>query len=130
MKDETHVSRRNFIQRLSLLGSAGAFLAACGGDEAQSTTDPAAAPGDAATSTAAADPCDDLSALSEADRQQAVQMRQTLGYVSETPDEDKRCDNCQFWQVPEGTAPCGGCQLIKGPIHPAGYCNSWAARVS
>ena len=84
----------------------------------------------AAGGTTAADPCNDLSALSEADRQQAQQMRQTLGYVSETPYEDKRCDNCQFWQAPVGSAPCGGCQLIKGPIHAEGYCNSWAAPVS
>ena len=27
-----------------------------------------------------------------------------------------------------GKNECGGCTLVKGPIHPQGYCNSWAAK--
>jgi hypothetical protein len=52
-------------------------------------------------------------------------MRVTLKYVAVTPEPEKRCDNCKFWTAPEGGNPCGGCQLIKGPIHPGGYCTSW-----
>ena len=53
-------------------------------------------------------------------------MRNSLQYVDNSPYPEKLCKNCEFWQ-PEGAAECGGCQLIKGPIHPMGYCTSWVA---
>lgn len=111
MSDST-VSRRDFLMRCAALGAAGSVLSACGGDS--STADGGGA-------------CSDVSALSPADAQQRQAMAQTLNYVEETPIPEKRCDNCKFWQPAEGGAACGGCQLIKGPINPAGYCTSWVA---
>ena len=59
-----------------------------------------------------------------------VQMRETLAYVEESTVPEKNCENCQLFIVAEAGAACGGCQIIKGPIAPGGYCNSWAAKVS
>jgi hypothetical protein len=75
---------------------------------------------------AAADQCNDVTGLTEAE----VQMRQTLAYVDASPHADKLCSNCQLYIPAEEGAPCGGCQIIKGPIAPGGYCTSWAAKVS
>ena len=116
---KSDLTRRDFLARFSGLGAvalgSSALLSACGGGESQP-----AAEGEAAT--AAADACGDLTGLTDAE----IQMRTSLQYVAETPDPAKRCDNCALWVVPEGGSACGGCQLIKGPIAPAGYCMSWA----
>ncbi len=63
--------------------------------------------------------CTDVSALSEAEKK----TRESLGYVDKSPHPAKLCANCNLFQASgEG---CGGCTVIKGPIHPNGYCNSW-----
>ena len=56
-----------------------------------------------------------------------LQTRQALGYVDVTPQPEKRCDNCRFYNRTGGA--CGGCQLFQGPVLAQGYCNSWAAMV-
>lgn len=129
MSDSSHASRRAFLQRLSALGLAGlggsTLLAGCGGGGEQPTTTDDQATAD--TEAGGDDfTCTDTSGLTEAE----VQMRETLAYVDETPFPDKRCDNCQLYLPPEAGAQCGGCQVLKGPVHPQGYCNSWAAQVS
>ena len=68
--------------------------------------------------------CTDTSGLSPAE----LTMRQSQEYTDDSPFEDKVCDNCRFWQPPAEQNACGGCQVIKGPIHPKGYCKLWAAR--
>ena len=96
------------------------MLAACGGgDSSQAPASQAAAP---EAPAAKADTCDDLTGLTD----QEKQMRTQLQYVAETPDAAKPCDACALWVVPEGGSACGGCTLIKGPIAPKGYCMSWA----
>ena len=127
---QKEVTRRSFLARASVLGLAamgtGAVLTACGGgSESGSSGGEAAAPPEPAPSVAA-EGCNDLSGLTDPD----VQMRQTLAYVDESTFADKNCANCQLYIVPEGGATCGGCQIIKGPIAPDGYCTSWAAKVS
>ena len=57
-------------------------------------------------------------------------MRNTLNYVSESPIPDQLCSNCQFYNEPETGEVCGGCQLFAGPVHPDGYCTSWAAQAT
>ncbi|MBW2629495.1 MAG: high-potential iron-sulfur protein [Deltaproteobacteria bacterium] len=42
-------------------------------------------------------------------------------------DQQQSCSNCAFYKVGKENQ-CGGCTLVKGPIHPLGYCNSWAAK--
>ncbi len=130
MKDEKSISRRHFIQRISLLGvagvGAGALLSACGGGGGEQAADTGAATeGGAETQADAAFSCTDTAGLTEGE----VQTRQNLKYVDQTPEAGKLCNNCQFWQ-PDAPieGPCGGCQIVKGPIHPEGYCTSWVAK--
>ncbi|MDX1548252.1 MAG: high-potential iron-sulfur protein [Rhodothermales bacterium] len=131
MKDDQSLSRRNFLQRLGVLGAAGlgasSLLAACGGDdagEADMDADAGMDAGDDAMTTAS---CDDVANLTEAQVQQRQQAIQNLEYVAETPQEGKVCSNCQLYQADAYANPCGGCQIIPGPVAADGYCNSWVA---
>ena len=121
--DNKDISRRDFIQRLTIFGAAGigagSLLSACGGGEQT----PAATP--AEEQTAEAFTCTDTSGITDAERT----AREALNYVDTSTIEGKRCDNCALWQDPADGAQCGGCLTIKGPIHPAGYCDIWAAKV-
>ncbi len=123
MNEQNNVSRRAFLQRISAMSAlgvgAGTLLSACGGEKTS---------GEAAETQSAqtGGQCTDLTGLTEAE----IQARQTLGYVDESPYPEKLCNNCQFWIVPEGGAYCGGCQILKGPVAPEGYCNSWAAQLT
>jgi hypothetical protein len=68
--------------------------------------------------------CDDISGLSKED----AQLRATLEYRDRSPyDEAKNCSKCAFF-VAGGKDQCGQCTVVKGPIDPRGYCNSWAAK--
>ena len=53
-------------------------------------------------------------------------MRRSLNYVDRTANASQRCDNCQLYIQPTSEGACGGCQLPLGPVHPAGWCSSWA----
>ncbi len=66
--------------------------------------------------------CSDSPGLVLADRS----LRQSLGYVEQSPLAEQRCSGCA--QYIGGTLSCGTCKLLKGPIHPAGYCKVWAAK--
>jgi hypothetical protein len=116
--NDNKITRKSFLRNVSILGAttfgASALISACG----RSEPEPDAA-------TAADDPCGDTSGLSEAD----LNMRRNLQYVHETPYPEQRCDNCQLWLEPE-SGPCGGCALFRGPVNPAGWCNSWVATQS
>jgi hypothetical protein len=68
------------------------------------------------------DPCNDLTGLTEADKQLRIEFK----YIGKTPYPEKRCDNCLFWTAPPEGEKCGGCQLMSGPFNPAGYCDQWA----
>ena len=68
--------------------------------------------------------CQDVSGLSEGD----AELRAALEYVDRSPYEGTRsCVNCAFF-VAGKKDQCGQCTLVKGPIHPLGYCNSWAVK--
>ncbi len=69
----------------------------------------------------AEDPCTDTSNLSPSD----LQTRTTFQYKGKSPYQDKYCTLCQFFIPPKGGAQCGTCQVVKGPINPDGYCNSF-----
>jgi len=125
------MNRREFIQRagvystagIALLGTA-ALLTGCGseekaadmGSQAKKTID---------TVKKEVDPCNDLSGLSAAE----VQTRETFEYVAFEEKVEERCTTCNFWIPAKDAAPCGGCTLVKGPIHPNGGCMSWVAKV-
>ena len=125
MKSE--MSRKEFLRLMFLgiaAGAGGSLLASCSKEEetAQTSTPPSGDAPKTASKPAAADPCSDVSGLSELD----LKMRnETLQYVAVSPEPDKICDNCKFWVPPEAGQTCGGCTLIKGPINPKGYCTSW-----
>lgn len=108
------ISRKDFLFKGLVTGAAvagaGAILAACKKEEQA-----AEAPGVF---------CDDTTGLSPED----IQQRKNLQYVEKTADPAKRCDNCALYVAPEPGASCGACNLLKGPINPAGYCTSWVQK--
>jgi len=53
-----------------------------------------------------------------------LQVRTTLGYVDASPDAAKTCAKCQQYVPAE---PCGSCKVVKGAIHPQGYCRVFVA---
>lgn len=115
MKEDNLLSRRAFVRQLSAVGFAGVFLSACGSE--QQSEDEASTQAADATS-----PCSDLSGLTSAE----IQVREDLDYVSDSPQANQVCSNCQFWLTPESGKECGGCVVMEGPVHPEGFCNSWA----
>jgi hypothetical protein len=104
------MGRRDMAKRaLMVLGAAAiapSVLAACGGEES----------GGGLT-------CTDTSGLQPAE----ITARQSQAYVDASPHADKRCNNCRFYQAGQANA-CGTCQVVRGPIHPQGYCNLWVAQ--
>jgi hypothetical protein len=68
--------------------------------------------------------CKDVSSLGEGD----LELRSALEYRDLSPHgEQKSCSSCAFYKAGKKDA-CGQCTLVRGPIHPLGYCNSWAAK--
>ena len=130
--DNKDITRRDFIQRVTLFGAAGvgasSLLAACGGCEQPAATPEPEAPAAAPDPPAAAEgfTCTDTTGLTE----QELAARTTLNYVDKSTMEGKQCDNCALWVAAAEGAQCGGCQTIKGPIHPMGYCDIWSAQTA
>ena len=101
------ISRRVFLVRGATLGAAvGASVVAlgCGGEEGLN--------------------CTDTSSLTPPEQA----TRSNLAYVDASPHgAAKNCLNCNFYEA-AAEGQCGGCTLVKGPINPQGYCNSWAEK--
>ncbi len=55
-----------------------------------------------------------------------AKVREALLYTDRSPDPQKLCNGCQQY-LPNTDADCGGCKLMKGLIHPAGYCAAFSA---
>jgi hypothetical protein len=104
---EKHITRRVSLQLLVGAPIAAAILSACG-----KKTEP--------------DSCQDVSALSDAEKT----GRTALQYTDKSPQADKHCSACNFWQPNSDPAQCGGCKLVKGPIHPKGYCTAFAPKTT
>ena len=102
---ENQPSRRAMLGLLAATPWVPALLAGCG-----KKTEP--------------DSCQDVSALGDAEKT----ARSALQYTDTGP-ADKQCNKCNFWQAPADPAQCGGCQLVKGPIHPKGSCTAFAVKV-
>lgn len=104
------LSRRTFGKFVVGAGAAAAgaaLLVACGKSQP-------------ATATFA---CTDTAGLDEA----GVGTRIDNEYTDHTPIPAKHCSNCVLF-VPAAADACGTCQVVKGPIHPGGYCKLWAAK--
>lgn len=70
------------------------------------------------------DSCNDVSGLSDAEKT----ARSALQYTDKSPHPDKRCELCNLYQPPGDPSQCGSCQVVKGPIHPKGYCTAFVAK--
>lgn len=103
---KTTISRREMLGhtvKLAVIGSAPVLFNACTKPELH---------------------CEDVSGLSQND----LKLRTDLEYRDVSPHgEDKTCTTCAFYRAGQKNE-CGQCTLVKGPIHPMGYCNSWAAK--
>ncbi len=122
------ISRRNFLLKMSAasgvsLGMAG-ILTGCGGGGESETADlePVAETPVVAEEVS----CTDVSGLTESE----ASMRDALSYVDTSTEEGKTCANCALYTVAADGENCGGCTLLKGPIHPEGYCISWAVQTA
>ncbi|MBI38910.1 MAG: high-potential iron-sulfur protein [Leptospiraceae bacterium] len=108
-------SRKDFLKRGLVAGAAiagaGTFLSYC------------RKPADEGSDQAALS-CDDTTGLSEAD----IATRTQNGYVDISSKAGQTCSNCALYTQPTGGSSCGGCQAVKGPINPAGWCNLWVAQ--
>ena len=116
------LTRRNFIQRLTVVGAAtvgASYLVACGGGASEGGE------GTEGGEAMALD-CSDVSALSA--EQQAT--RTALQYVEASDVEGQNCANCQQYQAPATEGSCGACLVVPGTINAAGHCSSWAEKVS
>jgi len=102
---ETKLSRRAALQILGAVPVMSAALAACGKKEGP-------------------DSCSDVSALSDAEKT----ARSALQYVDHSAQPDKHCNNCNLFQAPADPSQCGSCQIVKGSIHPDGYCTGWVKK--
>ena len=104
---ETRVTRRRVLGVLAVAPLAATALAACSKKDAP-------------------DSCQDTTGLSDADKG----TRTTLQYTDRAPSSDKQCHVCSFYQPAPEPTKCGGCTLVKGPIHPNGYCTAFAPKSS
>jgi hypothetical protein len=68
--------------------------------------------------------CADTSGLTA----EELQARTALVYADLAADPNKSCTTCQQYVAPAQKDACGGCKLLRGPIHPKGYCKAFAAR--
>jgi len=118
---QNETSRRDFLKHALSIGAlsmaGGAVLTACGKPKKQAAGGGGGGGGGG---------CNDVSGLSDADKA----LRTTNQYADVTPEKDKTCDNCQLYKLPAGGADCGGCQVLKGPVAPKGWCKLWAKKVS
>ena len=122
-------SRRLFLKQAVALGVVGlrgpGLLAACGNEKAAERIKTETGPTDQTSPGAAVSgKCAGSADLPAGD----VAARQAVNYVDESPQTDKFCANCRFFKQPAAGAVCGGCEIVKGPIAPVGYCNAWVAQ--
>ena len=95
-------NRRNFI-RLSVLGGA-ALAAGCGGGGGSSLT------------------CTDTTGLAPAD----TALRTSQQYSDASTHGADKCSACRFYTAAAEASACGSCQVLRGPIHPDGWCTLFA----
>lgn len=68
--------------------------------------------------------CTDTSGLSFDE----TNARKTLAYVDSSVDPKRTCVQCVQWVAAKEDGTCGGCKVLKGPVHPDGTCKSFAAK--
>ena len=61
--------------------------------------------------------------------QDEIKTRTSLAYVDRSADPKKHCVDCQQYIAPPSIDQCGGCKVLKGPVHPRGSCNVFTPKV-
>jgi hypothetical protein len=99
------VSRRVFLSVVSTVGAAASvgLLAACGNKPKEFT-------------------CAEDASLKEDEKK----VRESVKYVDKSQEPGKKCSNCSQYTKAAAEGQCGGCKVVKGTIHPEGYCTLWA----
>ena len=99
------VSRRVFLSVVSTVGAAAAagLAVGCGGKPKEFT-------------------CTDVASLKDDEKK----MRETVKYTDKSGEPGKKCSNCLQYTKAAAEGQCGGCKVVKGTIHPEGYCTLWA----
>ena len=69
--------------------------------------------------------CMDVTGLSTDD---INQRNNVAAYVEPSPDATKKCSLCAQFTPPPSPNACGGCKVVKGPIHPDGTCKLFVAK--
>jgi hypothetical protein len=114
---EEKITRKEFFKQLSMMGAAilaaGSLFHNCESSGKKESAE--------VKSDTVQDPCGDLSGLTTEEKS----VRDEFEYAAKSLNPQEVCDNCALWIEPEGDAKCGGCQIMKGPIHPKGYCTAW-----
>ena len=108
------ISRKELLKKGAVVGAVSAVSVAL----AYCKKKPA---GDSAP--AAAGGCGDVSGLTQAEKDQ----RTSLNYTDKSSKADM-CSGCALFVAPAGGAACGGCNLLKGPIAPEGWCSSFVKK--
>lgn len=57
---------------------------------------------------------------------ESASLRRDLEYTDPAPDPRQSCADCGFFTA--GTAPCGTCALVNGPVSSKAHCHSWSDR--
>ncbi|MFT3923022.1 MAG: high-potential iron-sulfur protein [Myxococcales bacterium] len=107
MAEGTKLSRRATLQILGAAPALAALFSACGGGKSEPES------------------CSDVGGLSEPEKM----ARSALQYADQSPQPDKHCRDCHLFVAAPAPSQCGSCQVVKGPIHPNGYCTAWAKKV-
>ena len=71
--------------------------------------------------------CTDTTGLSP---DELAARQTTFKYAEPSMDTSKVCDGCQQYKAPQMTGACGGCVIMKGPIHPKAGCTVWAKKIA
>ncbi|MFB6262203.1 MAG: high-potential iron-sulfur protein [Bradymonadaceae bacterium] len=143
MDDEDALDRRQFLKRASMIGAAmvggGTVVAACDKKKKTGGSKPGPSAGTEKPSGGGKKPesggakekqgggklnCENPEGLSKA----KMKTRKNLKYVDKSPKKGKNCLNCNFYVKPKKKGECGSCKVVPGPVHPEGYCTSWAKK--
>jgi len=68
--------------------------------------------------------CIDLTGVGADD----VTARNAVTYMDRARDKTKTCESCVQYVAPTADGTCASCKVLKGPIHPDGYCSAYAKK--
>jgi hypothetical protein len=57
-----------------------------------------------------------------------VAARKAQEYSDASPIAEKTCAGCKHYEAPPKEGSCGTCKVLKGSVHPKGYCKLFLAK--